>query len=120
MYAIGATSDTSAVTALVNPKDTVVVTSVATAVAARAAVRQLREITSKPVSHIVVAGDATAQSAALAALKDSYPQAEVVTSARTITKGGREIHVTGEGAAVVVDVPAEHLRIERGKVRIGG
>ena len=120
VFAIGETSANSAFTALVNPKDTVVVTTLTTAVSARAAVRQLREITSKPVSHIVVAGDPTAQSAALAALKESYPQAEVVTSAKALTKGGREIRVTGEGAAVVVELPAERLRIERGKVSVGG
>jgi hypothetical protein len=120
VYAVGETTGNSAFTALVNPKDTVVVTSLTTAVSARAAVRQLREITSKPVSHLVVAGDPTAQSAAMAALKESYPQAELVTSARAITKGGREIRVTGEGAGLVVEVPAERVRIEGGKVSTGG
>jgi hypothetical protein len=120
VYAIGETTGTNTFTALVNPKDTVIVTSLTTAVAARAAVRQLREITSKPVSHVVVAGDSPEHSAAVAALKESYPQAEVVTSETAITKGGREIRVTGQGATVVVEVPAERLRIVRGQVSIGG
>lgn len=118
-YSIGDTTGNSAFTALVNPKDTVIVTSLTTAVSARAAVRQLREITSTPVSHIVVAGDAIAQAAALAVLKESYAQAEVVTSATALTKGGREIRVTGEGATLLVEVPAEQLRIEGGKVSVG-
>jgi glyoxylase-like metal-dependent hydrolase (beta-lactamase superfamily II) len=114
IYTIDADGDEGGITVLLNPKDVVLVTSLRSDIRARAAVRSLRELTSKPVKHIVVSGDAAAQKAALDALKATYQQSELVVAAGTISGGGRELRVEREAGSLVVTIPSEQIRVERG------
>lgn len=114
IYTIGGDGSGGGITALVNPKDVVLVTSLTSGIAARAAVRSLRELTSKPVMHIVVSGSDESQKAALDVLKETYQQSEVVTTPGNINGSSRALSVEGEPGSLVVVVPAEQIRIERG------
>jgi glyoxylase-like metal-dependent hydrolase (beta-lactamase superfamily II) len=114
VYTIDRRDGDGGITALLNPKDTVLVTSLAAAAPAWAAVRSLRELTDKPVKHIIVLGDVAAQKGALDVLKETYPKAEVLTGAGVISPDGRKIRIFSENESLAVEIPSERIRIERG------
>ena len=125
VYTLSAPGSAEGLTVLVNEKDVMLVTSLTTVQAAHAGVRAIRELTSKPVKHLVVTGLEGPQKAALAALRERYPQAELtsatVTDAglqliepRTLRLDGREIRIVRVNGSLVVELPAEGMHIPRG------
>jgi hypothetical protein len=118
IYTLAAAGGDEGVTAVINQKDVLLVTSLTRTAAAYAAVRALRELTSKPVKYLVVAGAGSQQQAALDVLRASYPQGELQTPAdadtRTLRPDGREIRLVRRNGSTIVELPSEGIRIPRG------
>jgi len=126
IYNLSAPGGAEGLTVLVNEKDVMVVTSLTIVQAAHAGVRAIRELTSKPVKHLVLTGAEAPQKAAVAVLKGTYPEAvvstattadsasSVVTEVLSVRASGREIRIVRVKDALVVELPSEHLRITRG------
>jgi cyclase len=125
VYNLSAPGAAGGLTVLVNDKDVMVVTSLISVQAARAGVRAIRELTSKPVKYLVLTGSEEPQKAALAVLRETYPDAVLssatatdsrsrVADVLTLRPAGREIRIVREKEALVVELPAERLRITRG------
>jgi glyoxylase-like metal-dependent hydrolase (beta-lactamase superfamily II) len=131
VYLYGSQRHPGRVTVLVNEKDTVLVNPSASAAAARAAVRSLRELTDKPVRYIVVTEPGAPSGAGLAVFREVYTQADVVSATPsgtgmavgdtlTLHRGEREIQITrAQDGSLVVEIPKEKVRIARnGGVRV--
>jgi cyclase len=116
---------TRGVTVLVNEKDTVLVNSPGSALAARAAVRAIRELTDKPVRYIVMMEPVRPPGEGLDVFREVYTQADVVAAtpsargiavgdALTLHRGEREIHITRtQDGSLLVELPKEKVRIAR-------
>jgi glyoxylase-like metal-dependent hydrolase (beta-lactamase superfamily II) len=106
---------------LVNEKDVIIVNVPASAAAAQAAVRAIRELTDKPVRYIVRT-TLRRENASLDVLREAYTQAEViagdaagaqitVSDAMTLHRGDREIRITRIAEGLTVELTRERVRI---------
>lgn len=97
------------VTVLLNEKDVILVNAPRSAAEARAMVRALRELTSKPVRFVVIPDWQAADGGSLAALREAYTRADFVSNTgsgpqitvadvMTIHRGVREIRISREAA----------------------
>ena len=110
---------------IVNEKDVVLVNAPRSPAAARAMVRALRELTDKPVRHVVIPDWAGASAGAVSVLREVYAQADVVSNAEdgptitvrdvmTLHRGAREIRISREpDSRLAVRLPKEQVEITR-------
>jgi cyclase len=112
---------------LVNEKDVVLINLPASAAAAQATVRAVRELTDKPVRYVVLT-TLKRQNDALAVFRDAYAQAEViagdavgaditVSDSMTLHRADRKIRITRTADGLTVELENEHLRVAGGRLR---
>jgi cyclase len=118
VYTLSAAGHGEGLTVLINDKDVMLVSSLTSTAAAYAGVRALRELTSKPVKYLVITGADSQQQEALDVLRASYPQGELQApkeaEALMLRPDGREIRLVRRKGSIIVELPAEGIRIARG------
>lgn len=117
------TDGTSGVTAVVGDKAALLVASIENTATARAAVRMMRELTSRPVKHVVLSGAVPASVQEV--LKESYPQAEMLPDESrtrpaasapetTVDLGTRRVRISRVDGTRLVEVVPSGVKITRG------